>query len=103
MIKLQILLRSRWRNAEGVARAREIAEQLGIKPTAEGRATLSAEVEPEAFKAIFQEPAREVEPSQPGERDFGGPGGHIAGELPVPEPLRKYIESITVASPYLRL
>ena len=103
MIKLQILLQRPWRNPEGVKRVRELAEELGIKPTAEGRTTISAEVTRDDFEEIFRAPVQELEPRPPGDEDFGSPGGHVSGELPIPESLRDYVMSISVASPYLRM
>ena len=103
MIKLQILLSRPWRTAEGVETVRELAAAVGIKPTAEGRTTISAEVTPDEFAEIFRTSVQEVEPRPAGDRDFGSSGGHVAGELPIPQPLRKYVESITVAAPYLRM
>jgi hypothetical protein len=46
---------------------------------------------------------QEIEPRPPGNKDFGRSGGYASGELPIPESLRDYVESITVASPYLRM
>jgi hypothetical protein len=102
-IKLQVLLREPWRTAEGVGRARALMAELGMTPTAEGRATISAEIGRDEFATLFQRSVEEIAPQAPSGRDFGRSGGHISGELPVPEPLREYVESITVASPYLRL
>jgi len=103
MIKLQILLRQPWRNSEGVERVRGVASALGIKPTAEGRATISAEVGEQAFKAMFHTPAKPIPAQPPGGSDYGRSGGYISGDLPIPEPLKEYIESITVAPSHIRM
>jgi hypothetical protein len=102
-IKIQVLLRGPWRTAEGVERARALMAELGMKPTAEGRATISAEMSRDEFATLFQRSVEEIAPQAPSDRDFGRSGGHVSGELQVPEPLREYVENITVASPYLRL
>jgi hypothetical protein len=102
-IKIQALLLPPWRTAEGVERARALMAELGMKPTAEGRATISAEMSRDEFATLFQRSVEEIAPQAPSSRDFGRSGGHISGELPVPEPLREYVENITVASPYLRI
>ncbi|MDT4952396.1 MAG: hypothetical protein QOJ02_534 [Acidobacteriota bacterium] len=103
MIKLQILLGESWRTAEGVEHVRKLATSLGIKLTAEGHTTISAEMNRDDFAKMFQAPVQEIAPQPPGERDFGRSGGDVSGDLPIPEPLQKYVESITVASPYLRM
>lgn len=103
MIKLQILIRQPWRTVEGVERVRGVASSLGIKPTAAGRATISAEVGEQGFEAMFHRPLQEVLPQPPGSSDFGRSGGYVSGDLPIPEPLKEYIESITVAPPYIRM
>jgi hypothetical protein len=103
MIKLQILLRQPWRNAEGVEHVREVASSLGIQPTAEGRATISAEVGEQAFETMFHTPVQKLMPQPPSGSDYGRSGGSVSGDLPIPEPLKEYIESITVAPPHIRM
>jgi len=103
MIKLQILLHQPWRTSEGIERVRELIKSLGIKPTVDGRTTVSAEISKDAFDAIFKIPVQKVAAQPPGSRDFGRSGGDVSGDLPIPEALREYVESITVASPYLRI
>ncbi len=102
MIKLQILLQKPWRTPEGVEQVRKIIKSIGLKPTAKGSTTVSAEISKDSFEELFKTTATEVAAKPPGTRDFGKSGGHASGDLPVPEPLQKYVESITVASPYLR-
>lgn len=103
MIKLQILLHQPWRTAEGLERVSKLMKSMGIKPTTGGRATVSAEITKDAFESIFKRPVQKVAAQPSGSRDFGRSGGDISGDLPIPEALQKYVESITVASPYLRL
>lgn len=98
-----MLLRQPWRNPEGIEQLRQRAKAMGIKPTAEGRTTISAEITKDAFEKVFSTPVQEVAPQPPGDKDFGRSGGNVSGDLPIPEPLQEYVESITVASPYLRM
>ena len=81
--KVQILLREPWRNKEGVAVVRKIAESLGIEPTASGVATVSGRIGRGAFESLF------------------GMGAETAPALPIPELLREYVESITIAPPHI--
>jgi hypothetical protein len=101
VIKLQILLHKAWRTPQGIDTVKKIAESLGIKPTASGAATLSGEIEPQAFESLFIRTVKGVRPPPPGKRDFGVPAGAGSGLLAIPEPLREYVESITVAPPYI--
>jgi hypothetical protein len=103
MIKLQILLRQPWRTVDGIKRVRELANQIGIKPTAEGLTTISAEISKDAFEEIFHMPVQEIAPQARGTRDFGRSGGNVSGDLEVPESLKEYVDSITVVPPHLRL
>jgi hypothetical protein len=103
MIKLQILLHKPWRNAEGVERVRELIESMGMKPTSQGQTTLSAAITKKSFAEIFNTPVQEIASRPPSDADFGKSSGSVAGDLPVPKPLRQYVESITVASPYTRM
>jgi hypothetical protein len=97
------LLRQPWRTVEGIKRVRELAASLGIKPTAEGLATLSAEMSLEDFAAVFEREPQKVKSRPPKDKDFGRTGGYICGELPIPQLLLEYVDSITIASPYLRM
>ncbi len=77
MIKIQVLLLRPWRTAEGVERVRALVAELGMKPTAEGRATISAEIGRDEFATLFQRSVEEIEPQARSDRDFGRSGGHI--------------------------
>ena len=101
-VKLQILIRPQWRTKDGLATVSSVAQSVGINPTAAGAATLSADIAPDAFEKLFGQQALDVAPRPPGARDFGSPGGASAIQLKIPEALRDYIESITVAPPHLR-
>lgn len=102
-IKLQLLLKQPWRNRKGLDLLRERAHALGITPTAEGLTTMSGEITKDAFATIFKTPVHEVDAQPPGDKDFGRSSGAVSGDLPVPESLAEYVDSIAVASPYLRL
>jgi hypothetical protein len=78
--KLQILLRKEWRKPATIADVRKLAGKLGITITASGTATLSGDMTAEAFESLFGQPAKDA-----------------AGELPVPDPLKPYVESISIA------
>ena len=103
MVKLQILLRQPWRTSEGIERVRDLLGTMGMKPTSSGRTTLSAEIAEDSFEQLFHVPVTKLDSRPPGGRDFGRSGGGVSDDLIVPEPLGEYVESITVASPYLRL
>ena len=83
MMKLQILLRKDKRTPEGVAAVRRILESLGITPSASGSATVSATVESGRLETIFGQT---------------GPVAQFQTDtLPIPESLKEYVESISVA------
>ncbi len=86
-IRLQLVLRAEWRNARGVAKVRGLLRSLGFEPVGAGRATVSARSDPDAFAEAFG--AAPVEAADLA-RDAG------AG-LSVPDALRPFVESITVA------
>jgi hypothetical protein len=100
--KIQILLRKEWRSRAGIEKVQQAAQSLGMKATTAGIATLSAEMEPGVFESVFGQKAKPVPARPPGKNDFGSPGGEVSGELQVPEFLREWVESITVAPPYTR-
>jgi hypothetical protein len=101
VIKLQILLHKPWRTPQGMDTVKKIAESLGIKSTASGAATLSGEIESEAFESLFAQKVLGVRPQPTAKGDFGTPGGPVSDLLIIPEPLRECVESITVAPPYI--
>jgi hypothetical protein len=103
MVKLQLLLRKEWRNAEGINHVKRIASSVGLTPTTAGTASVSAVISLVDFEATFGKPVEGVDPRPPGQRDFGSPGGYVSEDLPVPDPLKGYIESISVAPPHTRM
>lgn len=88
-VKLQVLLHSEHRNPEGLARVRQASAALGIRPTTQGEATISAEVDEQTYKSVFGE--------DPGTQNvsFG------SGSLPIPESLKEYVQSISIAPPHI--
>lgn len=103
LVKLQFLLRKESRTSEGIAAVKRIAMSLGIVPTASGVATVSAEMQDEAFESLFAQKLQDVGPRPPAGTDFGSPGGSASGPLEVPERLREHVASVSVASPYTRM
>jgi hypothetical protein len=102
-VVLQILLRKEWRTAEGIAVVRKLLTALGLKPTTSGLATISAEIDPELFEALFGVKATELAPRQPGASDFGTSGGHMSEDLTVPAQLAQHVQSISAAPPHTYL
>ena len=82
---------------------RGIAASLGITPTTSGAASVSGEITSEVFETLFGTKVRKVGPRPPGASDFGSPGGAASNVINVPEVLREYVESITVAPPHIRM
>jgi hypothetical protein len=101
VINLQILLRNEHRSPAAIEKVREIVQALGMKPTSSGAASVSAEMESDAFETLFCQKAPETPSRAPSSGDFGAPGGSISKALPVPEILQALVESITVAPPYI--
>jgi hypothetical protein len=102
-IKLQILLRREWRNAQGVDKVRGLLPALGITPTIGGVAAISAEIEAEKFRELFGVTATPTAPQPPGERDFGKSGGYTSPDLKVPAALSEFVESISAAPGHIYL
>lgn len=88
MVKLQVLLRRDQRTPIAVERVRKILQSLGIDPTASGLASVSAAVDMDRFRLIF---------------GSSSPAASLQAEtIPVPDSLKQYVESITVAPPPIR-
>ena len=103
-INISILLRKDWRTAEGMARVKEIAGSLDMRPSGSGRVSISGKIPIESFVKLFQVSPAPVEPKLPGESDFGSPGGYtVETELQIPTQLREYIEVISLIPPAVRL
>jgi len=102
-VKVQILLRKQWRTPEGIATVKTIAASLGITPTTSGIASVSGEMDSQAFKILFGAEIRRVRPRPPRGTHYGSPGGVVSGTLRIPEPLQEYVESVTVAPVHIRM
>ena len=90
-MKLQLLLHPHRRNPEGIASVRRISALLGLKPTAEGKATISADAAPETLQSLMgRDEARLTQGKAQAENI----------DLPVPDALRDYVQSITVPMPH---
>jgi len=62
-IPLQILLRSQWRNPEGIRRVLDLARSLGLEPTRSGMTSLSVRIRADDFRAVFGVPFQDVSPT----------------------------------------
>jgi hypothetical protein len=88
-VKLQVLLHSQHRNPDGLAKVKQASAALGIRPTAQGEATISADVDEHTYKAIFGE--------EPATQDTS----FERGSLPIPESLKEYVQSISIAPTHI--
>ena len=93
MIKVQLLLQPSSRTPAGVAATKAIAAALGLRPTTSGAASVSAEVDPAQFTALFGIAAKDAKPA--------GPQDPRSAPLRIPEPLRGCVESITIAPAHI--
>jgi hypothetical protein len=96
-IKIQILLRREWQTPDGIEKTRNCLVEAGLRPTAAGRATISAELDPDHFQFLFGTPAKDLPRGSPAAGDFGRSGGQSSEPLQVPRSLERYIEAISVA------
>jgi hypothetical protein len=96
-IKIQVLLRREWRTPDGVEKARNSLVEAGLRPTAVGLATISAELDRDRFRSLFGTSATDVPPRRPAAGDFGRSGGHVSEPLKVPQSLERCVETISVA------
>jgi hypothetical protein len=102
-IPLVLLMRNAARNPAGIARAERIAEELGLECTGAGGATVSVRVNPERFRSLFGKAPKRIPGRKRGATDAGSPPGYQEADLPVPEPFRELVESISVVPPATRL
>lgn len=86
-MKLQLLVHAQYRNPEAIATVKEIAQRLGMVPTTQGAATISADADAATFQSLFGVP--------PDESLFTNPAN--SQTLPVPDLLQDYVQSISVA------
>jgi hypothetical protein len=97
-----MLLREQARNEASIRQASQLAGTLGFDCTAQGAATLSVRLSQERFQALFGMLPELLDEQRPGPFDAGRPPGFQELELPVPEPLRELVESISVVPPATR-
>jgi hypothetical protein len=90
-MKLQLLLHPHQRNCDAVATTKKISTSLGIHPTAEGAATISADVDEDTFQSLFGIPPEENSSNTSAAKE----------SLSVPDPLKEYVQSISVAPHHL--
>ncbi len=103
-LNISILLRKKWRTPEGLARVKEIADSLEIRPSASGRASISGKMQLESFVKLFHVSPIPVEPKSRGGGDFGSPGGYtVESDIEIPTQLKEYVEVISLVSPAVRL
>lgn len=101
-LKLQLLLQKGHRDEQASRAVQEVLTDLGIRPTAAGEVTVSAEIDAPDFERLFGR--KPEEPDTP--RDIGALGFRgepSAAELPIPDRLRDYVANITVAPEYIRM
>jgi hypothetical protein len=104
-VKVSMVLRPECRNSSGVARAVEVATKLGLRVTATGSSTLSAEADENTFERLFQTGVAPVPERLPSPTDFGAPPGFsTTDEEPrVPAALDPLVSHVGVAPPHTRL
>lgn len=86
-VRLQVLLRPEWRNPRGVAEVERALRDLGFEVTGAGRVTISARAAPGPFGRAFADVSTGAGEESPG----------VRRALPVPAPLARQVESITIA------
>ena len=82
---------------------RRLLSALGVKPTAAGLATLSAELDADKFKATFGVTAVEAPPASSDSAEFGRSGGSVSQDLKVPPALSEFVQSISAAPSHIYL
>jgi len=103
-VPIAITLAAAHRTPAGVSAASKLLEELGIHVTVKGAATISARVDPEAFKDLFGLEPRPVGARPPSGRDFGAPAGFASeADLRIPQRLQGIVERINVQAPATRL
>jgi hypothetical protein len=96
-IKLQILLRREWRTSGGIDEARKALIDAGLTVTNTGLVSISAELDQDRFRSLFDTSVTEIASQPPTDRDFGRSGGQASAPLKIPSSLERYIETISVA------
>ena len=102
-VALTILLKSEVRNKETAAIVERIAADMGLQLTIGGVASVCFRVEPGRLEDLFHVSPRWTPSRGPGPNDFGCAGGYGSEDLPIPETLQPYVESITIMAPPTRM
>ena len=93
-VRLQILLRPEWRHDAGVRAVQAWLRANGLAATGAGAVSVSARGDVETVSRLFGGPPVAAALAKPVVSDV---------ELNVPEALRAYVHSVTVAAPHERM
>ena len=86
--------------AELLARLRD----LGFEQISEGRATVTAAIDEDAFSNVFGATAAPIAPRPPSGADFGHAGGwHLETAADIPPVLVPHVRSVSLTPPAIRL
>jgi len=103
-VPIAITLAPAHRTPAGVSAASKLLEELDIHVTVVGAATISARVDPGAFKAVFGVEPQTMPARPPSGRDFGAPAGFASEvDLRIPPKLQGIAERINVQAPATRV
>ena len=101
-IKLQLLLDKAHRRDESKRAVQEALAGLGMRVTKVGAATVSAEIDASDFERLFGRKFKEPHaPDDARAVGFQGPTGD--SPLPIPNPVRDYVASITVSAGFIAM
>lgn len=103
-VNVAFILKGEARSAGAKQEVESIARGLGMEPTRAGAATMTLKVSRQRFEELFGGRPQEVPALPASARDAGSPAGHrYEEEIPVPDALLRYVESISVEPPARRL
>jgi hypothetical protein len=102
-VQIAMTLKQSNRTPTSVAKVKQIAAELGLETTDSGRATVSCRVPPEKFAELFGRPPTPQEARRVQNTDYGTPPGYVGEDLPIPNGLEAFVESIAVVPPATRL
>jgi hypothetical protein len=104
MVQLQILPKKEYRNPAGIELLRSKLKSAGLNFISAGYASISAEIDEVSFGELLGSKLRVIEPKPSGDRDFGAAGGYAADSaIVIPSSLAPWVESITIAPPFIRI
>ena len=99
-IKLSMLLKANEQIEPQLEEVTRAINQLGMKVSAVGRASLSVRIPKIEFEKLFTSKIVEQGEVKPAGQDFGSRAGVVAIEtIPIPEELEKYISIISIEPP----